>query len=373
MHILSQPVIAGNELWRLMLLFGAILVMLAAGRLTRYLLSAAAARAATDSRSPVMAALLGALARSAGIVAFALGLNAGMFFLNLTEHTARVAGPAAGVLFVCALAFTAYCLVDAVDSWLAAAAARTASKLDDMLVPMVRKSLRITIIVLALLQIATILSDKPVTSLLAGIGIGSVAVALAAQETIKNFFGSLVIFSDKPFELGERVVVDGYDGMVEEVGFRSTRVRTLEGHLVIFPNGELANKSICNIGRRKHIRRLANIAITYDTPPAKVEEALAIIRQLLENHEGMHPDFPPRVYFSEFEGAWLNLLALYWYHPPDYWAYMAFSEKFNLELLRRFNAAGIEFAFPTQTIHLAGANKLSGAVPVEQVGGTAGV
>ena len=363
MNILTQTIIAGNELWRVLLLFGAVLLMLAAGRIARYFLSVSAARAEKDVAATVTAALLRALARSTGIVAFAAGFKAGTTFLNLTEHTARVVDPATSILFVCALAFTAYCLVDMVNVWLAAAAARTASKLDDMLVPLVRKSLRITIVVLAVLQVATILSDKPVTSLLAGIGLGSLAVALAAQETIKNFFGSMVIFADKPFEMGERIVVDGYDGMVEEVGFRSTRIRTLDGHLVVFPNGELANKSIRNIGRRFYIRRLANITITYDTPPAKVAEALAIIKELLHNHEGMHPDFPPRVYFNEFNSDALNILALYWYHPPNYWDYLAFSEKFNLELLRRFNAAGIEFAFPTQTVYLAGGTQPAAGAP----------
>ncbi len=230
MHILSQPVIAGNELWRLMLLFGAILVMLAAGRLTRYLLSAAAARAATDSRSPVMAALLGALARSAGIVAFALGLNAGMFFLNLTEHTARVGGPGRRRFVRLRPGFHGYCLVDAVDSWLAAAAARTASKLDDMLVPMVRKSLRVTLVILVVAQVGQSLSDKPVSSILAGLGVGSLAVALAAKDTVSNFFGSLVILSDKPFELGQLIKVGSTTGTVESLGFRSTRLRTLDGH-----------------------------------------------------------------------------------------------------------------------------------------------
>ena len=226
--------------------------------------------------------------------------------------------------------------------------------MDDMLAPMVRKSLRVTIVVLTLLQIATTLSDKPLTSVLAGLGVGSLAIALASQETLKNFFGSLVIFADKPFELGDRIVVGEFDGPVESVGFRSTRIRTLDGHVITIPNGELANKMIKNISRRPYIKRVANITITYDTPPEKVQRALDIIREILNNHEGMNPDFPPRIYFNEFNDASLNILVIYWYTPPDYWKAMEFGENFNMELLRRFNAEGIEFAFPTQTLYLAG-------------------
>jgi MscS family membrane protein len=243
--------------------------------------------------------------------------------------------------------------VDVVDKGLLKFTTRTSSKMDDMLAPLVRKSLRVTIVVLALIQIATSLSDKPVTSLLAGLGVGGLAVALAAQDTLKNFFGSLVIFSDKPFDMGDRVIVDGHDGTVAEVGFRSTRIRTLEGNLVTIPNGELANKTILNIGKRPHIRRIMDIGLTYSTPPEKISRAVEIITEILDNHEGMKEEFPPRVYFNAYKDYSLNIFVIYWYHPPNYWDYMAFSEKLNLEILRRFNAEGIEFAFPTQTVHLS--------------------
>jgi MscS family membrane protein len=199
-----------------------------------------------------------------------------------------------------------------------------------------------------------VLSDKPAASILAGLGVGGLAMALAAQETVKNLFGSLVILGDKPFEIGERIVVDQFDGSVERVGFRSTRIRLLDGALVTIPNGELANKFIQNMDKRPHIRRIANLSITYDTPPEKVRRAKEILEEILRNHEGMKPDFPPRVHFNEFNNASLNLIIHYWYHPADYWKYMDFSERVNAEILARFNAEGINFAFPTQTLHLAG-------------------
>jgi MscS family membrane protein len=162
-----------------------------------------------------------------------------------------------------------------------------------------------------------------------------------------------MILLDKPFAVGERVVVDGYDGTVEEVGFRSTKIRTLTGHQVTMPNDRTASNTVENIGRRPHIRRLLNVTITYDTPPEKVARGVEIIRELLDNHEGMSPDFPPRVFFSDFNDCSLNIAVFYWYYPPDYWKFMEFSESFNFRLLRAFEAEGIEFAFPTRTMYLA--------------------
>lgn len=350
---LTKTALPGNELWRILALFACILVSLVVAKVLAMAFRRSADR--FESRRKVTrAAVFGALSRAITFVLFSVGLQQGLKFLHLGEKVADLGDTVASVLLTVSIGWLLYCLVDVVDAWLRKTAARTPSKMDDMLGPLVRKSLRVTISVLLLVQVATLLSDKPITSILAGLGVGGLAIALAAQETIKNFFGSLVILADKPFELGDRIVVDGHDGPVVEVGFRSTKVRTLEGHLVTIPNGELANKTIQNIGQRPYIRRLLNIGITYDTPPEKVLRAKEIVLELLENHEGMHADFPPRVYFNDFNSSSLNLIALYWYHPPDYWAFMAFGERFNQNLLKRFNEEGIDFAFPTQTVYLAG-------------------
>ncbi len=350
----SQISVGGNDLWRIGALFVIIVLAFGIGKFARHLILTAAARWENQQRQ-VLAVTLRAIAKSIGFIGVAVGLRIGLNVLILNTQVGNLFTTITDILVVVALFWTLYCLVDVIDFCLMRTASRTPSKLDDMLVPIVRTSLHITIAIMALLQICTILSDKPVTSLLAGLGVGGLAVALAAQDTLKNFFGSIAIFADKPFEMGDRIVVDGHDGPVEQVGFRSTRVRTLTGNLVTIPNSEMASKTILNIGKRPHIRHLGYITITYDTPPEKVERAVAIIKELLNNHEGMQPDFPPRVYFHEFSASSLNIIMLYWYHPPKYWDYMVFNERLNMDILRRFNQEGISFAFPTQTIHLANA------------------
>ncbi len=345
--------LSGNELWRILSLAGILLASLLAGRILHAYGRRMAARAA-ESRHRLRESMWGSVACASRFVLLCLGAAQCLSLVRLPASLSGAASALGSVLVAVAVGYTAYCLVDVVARWLERPEVRARGRLDDMLAPMVRKSLRVTIVVLTLVQVAQILSDKPITSILAGLGIGGLAVALAAQETIKNFFGSLVILADKPFELGDRIVVDAHDGTVESVGFRSTRLRTLDGELVTFPNGDLANKTIRNIGKRPYIRRVTDLALPYDTPPAKVERALAIVKDVLRNHEGMHPDFPPRVHFTACGSASLNLQVIFWYHPGDWWACLAFTERFNLEILRRFAAEDIEFAFPTQTIYVAG-------------------
>lgn len=345
-----------NEAWRIATLFAVLLAAFVAGRVGRVMLKKGSDHARAAGRS-VFAAFLGSLSAAAEFGASAIGLKLGAMCLVMNPKVAALAGTATDVLVVTAGGWLIYCLVDVVEAWIRSIPSLAKSRMTDALAPLVGKSLRVTVGIVTVVRIATVLSDKPAASIVAGLGVGGLALALAAQETVKNYFGSLVILGDKPFEIGDRIVVDGFDGPVEEVGFRSTRMRTLDGTLVTIPNGELANKTIQNYEKRPHIRRLANITIPYNTPPPKVRRAKAILEEILKNHEGMRPDFPPRVYFSDFNASSLNLLMFYWYHPADYWKYMEFSERVNSEILSRFNAEGIEFALPTQTLHLAGDGK----------------
>jgi len=354
-QILSTK-IGDVELWRIIALFGSILIIYTVGKIGMLFLLRMVPRLENKERI-IFALFVKSIARSLSFVALVIGLTFGVQFLNLSPDIQGILNTIISMLMVLAVAVMAYRFTEIPAVWFERHAQKSDNKLASMLVPIIRTTLRITVVVLAFVQIAQVLSDQPITSIIAGLGVGGLALALAAQDSIRNFFGSVVIIADKPFQNGERVVVDGFDGIVEQVGIRSTKIRTLEGHLVTIPNGELANKNIQNIGRRPYIRRLFNITITYDTPPEKIDRALEIVKGLLENHEGMNEDFPPRVYFNEFNSDSLNLLVIYWYHPPEFWDFLAFGERLNKEIFRRFNEEGIDFAFPTQTIHLAGDKK----------------
>jgi len=192
----------------------------------------------------------------------------------------------------------------------------------------------------------------PLVGVLTGVGVGGLAIALAAQDSLKNLLGSLMIFMDQPYKPGERIVVESHDGFVEQIGLRSTKIRMLDGALTSIPNEKMANLDIENIGRRSFIRRQTSITIAYATPPDKIEKAVSIIKDILDDHEGMRPELPPRVFFNEFNPGSLNIQVSYWYHPPKRWVSLAFDERVNLEIVRRFTTEGIEFAFPTSTTYV---------------------
>ena len=350
---LKESVLLGNELWRYLAVFLILFVFFLAGRISRYLLKRRADALQGISEKAFYGVLLETLVGPVSLLIYAIGFHLSMLCLMLS------------------LGYAAYNSIALVDFFVRRWLPKRDNEMDEMLATMVRKSLRITILVILTLYIIEGLSGRPIGTILAGLVVGGLAVALAAQETIKNFFGTLVIMSDKPFLVGDRVRFGNYDGPIESVGFRSTRIRTLEGHLVTVPNSEIAATAVENVGMRPFIRRLANIAITYDTPPEKVERAVEIINEILESHEGMPPDRPPRVYFNEFENASLNLLVLYWYEPADFWLFVDFSQRVNMEILKRFNKEGIDLAFPTQTIHLANDSKRQLALQVlEQSSGS---
>jgi MscS family membrane protein len=266
-------------------------------------------------------------------------------------HT--VAQKAADLGAAVAIVWFIFKLVSIVDFHLKKWAASTDNTINDVLAPLAGKTLRVFIVIIGGLLIIQNFTGVKIGPILASLGIGGIAIALAAKDSIANFFGTLTILFDKPFQVGERILIDNYDGVVEDVGFRSTRIRTLTGHLVTIPNEKVVNSGLENIGKRPHIRWLTNITITYDTPPDRVEKAVSIIKEILDNHEGMHPDFPPRVYFNGFNDWSLNILVIAWYHPANYWDMQEWLQRTCLMVLRRFNDEGIDFAFPSRTLYLA--------------------
>jgi len=208
----------------------------------------------------------------------------------------------------------------------------------------------------------------PLSSLLAGAGVAGAALALSAQDVLKNIFGSIMLIMDKPFIVGERIKIKHYDGVVEEVGLRSTRLRLLNGHQAIIPNEDMAKSDIENIGRRPFIRRVTDIPLSLGITAIKAQKAVEIVQELLKDHEGFNPEFPPRVWLNDFERDHLELKIIYWYHPPDYWKYTAHADVVNRQILDAFEAAGIAIALPAFTTRIDGD---SGIFPGDPAGSPA--
>lgn len=349
----TEASFVGNELWRWAVLFGLVLASLVAGKILSFALLGHARRLKEADRSPVLSTLVASVAGPITLLLLSWALQFSRAFLVLSESIELFWGQICETLVALAVGWFAFKLVDIIEHFLMQAASKTETTLDDLLVPLIRKTLKIFVVITVVLFIAQSTFDKPIGALLAGLGIGGLAMALAAKDSLSNLFGSATIFLDRPFHLGDRIKVAGHEGVIEEVGFRSTRIRTLMGHQVVIPNATVANEAVENIGRRPYLKRVMNVTVTYDTSPEKLHRGVQIIRELLEaRKDNFAEGMPARVYFSDFNDCSLNIVVYYWFTPPDWWEYLEFNHEFNMELLQRFNEEGIEFAFPTQTLYV---------------------
>lgn len=240
-------------------------------------------------------------------------------------------------------------VVDAlIREYLVPYAEKSESKLDDHLVPMVRKGLRSVIWVLGVI-VALNNAGYNVGALLAGLGIGGLALAMAAKDTVANFFGGVSVLTDKPFLVGDRIRIDGYDGTVLEVGIRSTRIRTLEGPMLVVPNHKFTDSLLENVTAEPSRRIRHELGLTYGTAPEQMELALKILNEIIDaDQEVLEQD--RLVSFTSYGAFSLNILFIcYIRKSADIFGTQSMV---NLDILKRFNEAGLDFAFPTQTLHV---------------------
>lgn len=186
-----------------------------------------------------------------------------------------------------------------------------------------------------------------ITAMIAGLGIGGLALALAAQDSVKNIFAGIMIFVDKPFKIKERIQIEGFDGVVEEVGLRSTRIRTLDGRIVTIPNSTFTDNSVVNVTSQPALKIVLNLGLTYDTDEARMQQGVDILRQIVADHSTIL-ESDCSAGFKDFGDFSLGILFVYYVKPDAHW--LDSQNTICKEVLKRFNAAGLDFAFPTQTL-----------------------
>ncbi|ABR55787.1 mechanosensitive ion channel family protein [Methanococcus aeolicus] len=226
---------------------------------------------------------------------------------------------------------------------------KTESTFDDHIIVPLRKLLKLIIICLGLLM-AIDAAGYNISTLLAGLGIGGLAVALAAQDTVKNFISGVLLIIDKPFKLNQWIEFDGVEGVVEDIGIRSTKIRTFNDSLIIVPNAVVINANIENHSEMKKRRVKTIIGLTYDTPVDKCKLAKEIIHTILEDHRTTLP--PYRITFNEFGAHSLNFRLEYFIRNMGFDYYLNAVDDINMRIKEEFEKEGIEMAFPTQTIYL---------------------
>ncbi len=243
-----------------------------------------------------------------------------------------------------------YRVVGVLTEYIRVRAGKSKSQLDDQIVKLISSSLKTFIVVFGVLLAAQNLGIE-IFSVLAGLGIGGLAVALAAKDTLANFFGSIMIMIDKPFAVGHWVVISGMEGTVEEIGFRTTRIRTFYDSVISVPNSNIATAGVDNLGLRHHRRVRTNIDITYNTSPEKMERFLEGIRELIRSHPHTRKE-NCHVVFNDFADSSLRIMLYFFLTVPDWKTELIYRNDILLDIVRLADRIGVQFAFPTRTLHI---------------------
>jgi len=297
--------------------------------------------------------LLEAAERPAGWLLYTIGILATLHMLNppedifplmpLVDHIGRILTLGLGAWFL-------WRLIDGLSANFSARAAQTDSSLDDQLVPFITKTLKIFIAITAVLVVAQNMGYS-ISGLIASLGIGGIAVAMAARDTIANIFGSVMILIDRPFTIGDWIKAGDFEGVVEEIGFRSTRIRTFEQTLVNVPNSLLANMVIDNIDARSKRRIKMRIGLTYDTSREKMQQAIEGIETILAQHPGVDQQFK-LVKFDEFADSSLSIFLYYFSASKDWSEYLQVRQEVNIQIMQLLESLQLDFAFPSRSIYM---------------------
>ena len=254
------------------------------------------------------------------------------------------------------ITFLIYRITNYVSEFFEKIAEKTPSKLDDKIVPIARKFLKIVVVIFGGLYIIKNIG-LDITPLLAGVSIGSLAFALAAQETIKNLFGSVTLYSDKVFEPGDWIIAEDVEGTVEEIGIRSTKIRTFNDSIITVPNGKLADMKINNMGKRNYRRFRTLLGVTYGTPTAKIDEFIIGLKKIVAEHPKTRKDYDRIALFNLADYS-IQILFDTFFDLPDIVSELSARQEIISKIIKLAESIGVDFAFPSQTIYLENGTKI---------------
>lgn len=293
------------------------------------------------------------LHRLAKVLGFILAIRLMLYFLPMFQLAPKLNANIIKGLNVLSIFFLILALkfiIKTLFTYFETVTIKTENTLDDQLLPVLYK---LSLIILWSMGIVYILDylGVNITALLAGISIGGLALALAAQDTVKNFFGSIMIFLDKPFQIGDLIEFNNTTGTVEEVGVRSTRIRTANNSLIYAPNALLADTIINNLGLRVFRRYNTSLAVTYDTPAETIDAFVKNVREIIN----MHPKILKtnfEVHLNQFADSSLNILINLYFETQSWSEELSYRHELMIAILKMAESMGVRFAFPTQTIHV---------------------
>ena len=341
----------GMEYWRWCAIVIAIALGMVVDLIVRFVLRRVLkSMTYTDQHDSELMQILKSVPRPAGLAAGGavwLGL---MPVVSFPEGLAAYIEPAVHIYITLACIWFGFKGTDLI-SWVAGRKAKESqNKLDDLLVPLLRKTLKAVVVVFGIVYLADSLQIQ-LAPIIAGLGIGGLGFAFAAKDTIENFFGSITVILDKPFQIGDWVVIDGVEGTVESVGMRSTRIRTFYDTVVTIPNSILVTTKCNNYSKRRYRRWKQMVSIGYATSPEKIAAFCEGIRELLRVHPYTRKDYY-QVWLNDFAGSSLDILVYVFWTAPDWQTELRERHRFMLDIIRLAGDLGIEFAFPSRTVYL---------------------
>jgi MscS family membrane protein len=341
----------GVTWWQLIGLLLAILLGLVARALIAFVVATYGVRLIARKGQAADDSIVAKAARPIGTVAMAGVLWYLLPLLQFSVRVNQILNLSIRVLAAVAVVVVLYRVVDLISNIFERRAARTDTKLDDQLIPLVRRTLKVFVVVVGVIFVLQNM-DVDVTSLLAIGTVGTLAFSFAAQDTVANLFGSVSIFADRPFQIGDWVVIGEVEGVVEEVGMRSTRIRTFYSSLITLPNSLITKTPVDNYGVRRYRRTSTTVGVTYDTTPEQMQAFCEGIRAILNANPHVRKD-AYEIHFKGFGASSLDVM-LYFFFETDSWS-VELRERHNiyLEVLRLAHELSIDFAFPTQTLHVA--------------------
>lgn len=289
--------------------------------------------------------------RPIGVVAVGLFWYWTLPLLRLHGASVEVVRGGIHVLMIFACIWFAFRMVDLLGDVVSAYASRTESKLDDVLVPLFRSGSKILAVVLGI-AIGVVSLGGNLAAIVGSLAIGTVALGFAAKETVENFFGTVTVIADRPFDVGDAVVIDGkVEGVVESVGFRSTRIRTPANSLVTVPNGNLVRATVENNQWRQFRRWKTTLGVTYAATPEQLLAFTEGVRELVRQHPYTRKDLY-QVYANEFGASSIDVVLVVFFTVPDGNTELRERERLLLDILRLAGRLGVSFAFPTREVVL---------------------
>ena len=277
-----------------------------------------------------------------------LFFNIGIKYLIISDGLQNIITKLSFVIYVFgASLFVIKFIIGLIREYIEVYAEKTDSKYDDQMIPLLKSLTKIIIFVFAILVILAHFGYN-VNALIAGLGIGGIAIAFAAKDILENFISGVTIFTEKPFKVGDIVKNNEINGTVEEIGIRSTRMRTFDNTLIVVPNSKLSMQAIENYTERKTRRVVMRLGLVYDTSTTKLENAKKLIKEILKSTSKISDIF--YVTFDKFNDFSLDLEVIYYVEEMDYEKYLIIKDKINFEIKKKFEKEKIEFAYPTHTI-----------------------